>query len=262
VPFDTAQHPRQSQDLSNVRNREYWYPTKYAVSPGGSVSAPAVRNEVAAGSILIATLIARWYERQLPRHAHGILLDLGCGKVPLYQMYEPFVEDVICTDWPGTLHGTAFIDFANDLNLGIPLADETVDTVVLSDVLEHLYRPALVLEEISRVLRPGGTALINAPFLYMIHEAPHDFYRYTPYALAQMARDAGLDVVCTDSVGSSAFVLADIVGKMLCRVPGLGRHAASGLQRLALTALPDARATTTYPLFVATVLRKPQRKPN
>jgi hypothetical protein len=243
-----------------VRNREHWRPTKYSVSPGGTVSAPAARGEVAAGSVLIATLVARWYERQLPRYARGTLLDLGCGKVPFYQMYEPFVEDVICTDWPGTLHGTAFIDFANDLNLGIPLSDETVDTVILSDVLEHLYRPARALDEICRVLRPGGSALINAPFLYMIHEAPHDFYRYTPFALTRMASDAHLDVVCTETIGCGAFVLADVVGKMLCRLPMLGCPAASSLQRLVLAILPDTPGTTTYPLFVATVLRKPQRE--
>jgi SAM-dependent methyltransferase len=240
-----------------MKNTERWRPTKYLVPARGKLRAPARSGDVWAGSILIATLIGRWYQRELPRYARGRLLDLGCGKVPLYQIYAPHVDDVICTDWPMTLHGDAFIDFANDLNAGIPLRDATIDTIVLSDVLEHIFHPDAVLREIQRVLRPGATALINTPFLYLVHEAPHDFYRYTPYAIERMARGAGLEVIQLDVIGGGMLVVADVIGKLLSGLPFAGARLASVLQRAALFASRQMPQTSAYPLFVAAVLKKP-----
>jgi SAM-dependent methyltransferase len=243
-----------------VKNQEHWKATKFFVSDALQLRVPAIRGEVSAGSILGATLVGRWYQDQLARHARGTLLDLGCGKMPLYQMYSSLVDDVICTDWPQSLHGRTFIDFASDLNSGIALGDETVDTIILSDVLEHIYRPHELLRDVCRVLRPGGMALINMPFIYWIHEAPFDFYRYTPFAVDRMARDVGLDVVQLDAIGNARLILVDVMGKILTRYRRLGGHIASAIQRLALSTLRDMPRATEYPLFVAAVLKKPQRQ--
>jgi SAM-dependent methyltransferase len=240
-----------------MKNKEHWRPTKYLVPPQGKLRAPARNGDIWAGSVLIATLIGRWYQKELSRHARGRLLDLGCGKVPLYQMYAPHVDEIICTDWPATLHGDAFVDFANDLNAGIPLRDATIDTIVLSDVLEHIYHPDALLREIHRVLRPGATALVNTPFLYLIHEAPNDFYRYTPYALERMARGVGLEVIKLDMIGGGMLVVADVMGKLLSGLPVGGAYLASVLQRALLFASREMPQTSAYPLFVAAILKKP-----
>jgi SAM-dependent methyltransferase len=242
-----------------MKNQEHWKATKFSVSNAYKLRVPALPGEVGPGSILMATLIGRWYQHQLSRYARGTLLDLGCGKVPLYEMYSAFVDHVICTDWPQSLHGRTFIDFASDLNVGIALGNETADTVILSDVLEHIYCPHELLHEICRVLKPGGMALINMPFIYWIHEAPFDFYRYTQFAIERMARDAGFDVVQLDSVGGGGLVLVDVFGKILTRFPHLGGHVASAIQRLALFKIQETPRSSTYPLFVAAVLKKPER---
>jgi uncharacterized protein YbaR (Trm112 family)/SAM-dependent methyltransferase len=64
----------------------------------------------------------------------------------------------------------------------LPFADGTLDTVVSLAVLEHVQRPWVVAEEIWRVLKPGGTVLIDAPFLYPIHDR-HDYFRFTDQGL-------------------------------------------------------------------------------
>lgn len=110
---------------------------------------------------------------------------------------------------------------------------------------------------IHRVLRPGATALINTPFLYLIHEAPYDFYRYTPYALERMAGSAGLEVIQLDLIGGGMLVIADVLGKLLSNLPVGGAHLASALQRVVLLASRDLPQTSAYPLFVAAVLKKP-----
>ena len=64
----------------------------------------------------------------------------------------------------------------------LPFADGTLDAVVSLAVLEHVQRPWVVAEEIWRVLKPGGTVLIDAPFLFPIHDR-HDYFRFTDRGL-------------------------------------------------------------------------------
>jgi ubiquinone/menaquinone biosynthesis C-methylase UbiE len=61
----------------------------------------------------------------------------------------------------------------------IPLQDASVDVVVCTEVLEHLATPALCVDEIWRVLKPGGIFIGSAPFVFPVHGDPSDYYRYT-----------------------------------------------------------------------------------
>ena len=239
-----------------LRNVESWRPTKLRLGRDGRLIVPGARGAVAPGSLGVAALVMRWYAEQLPKHARGRLLDLGCGRVPLYPLYAPHVDEVLCADWPNSLHGQAFLDFACDLGTGVPLADASVDTVIASDVLEHVFRPRLVLAEIFRILKPGGTALINVPMLYCVHEAPHDYFRYTQFAVAGLAEEAGFKVETLDPLGGKLMALADIVGKLL---QGLGPLAplAGLVQRGALALSGPMPRSKKFPLDVAAVLKKP-----
>lgn len=243
-----------------MRHPEQWKPTKVALT--GSARRPILRvpadpSAVGAGSTLIATLVARWYQGTLAVHARGRLLDLGCGAMPYRMLYLPHVDEVIGTDWPQSLHRQPHADLFCDLNAGIPLRDAYADTVVLADVLEHLYRPQALLADVARVLRPGGTLLLNVPFLYGVHEAPHDYHRFTQFALRRMALDAGFELLAVDAIGGSVCVLADIAGKLLNALPLAGPLLARSLQRAILLSLPPLPRSESSPLFIAAVLRKP-----
>ena len=61
----------------------------------------------------------------------------------------------------------------------IPLADGTVAAVCVQAVLEHVYRPDVVVAEIRRVLEPGGLVYAETPFLQPVHEGAYDFTRFT-----------------------------------------------------------------------------------
>lgn len=63
------------------------------------------------------------------------------------------------------------------------------DAVFLMEVLEHVHDPALALAEIRRVLAPGGLLVLSTPFVFEIHEAPHDYYRFTEHGLRHLLRD-------------------------------------------------------------------------
>ena len=61
----------------------------------------------------------------------------------------------------------------------IPLADSSIDAVVVQAVLEHVLDPSRVVSEIERVLRPEGLVYAETPFIQQVHAGPYDFVRYT-----------------------------------------------------------------------------------
>ncbi len=202
-------------------------------------------------------MLVRWYAQMLPRYARGRLLDLGCGKAPYYPLYAPHVSEVLCTDWAHSLHGGEYLDFVSDFEHHLPLTDACVDTVMLSDVLEHVFRPKHVIAEMFRILRPGGVAIIHAPLLYVVHEAPHDYFRYTQFAIQRIAAETGFAIEELDPLGGKFLAWADLTGKILQGSTPLGALFTIGLQRLAVAVSANPPRSKKFPIEIAAVLRKP-----
>lgn len=60
------------------------------------------------------------------------------------------------------------------------------DAVVMSEVLEHIPRPHVALDKVLQALKPGGRLILSVPFIFPLHDRPHDYYRYTKYGLAYL----------------------------------------------------------------------------
>lgn len=189
-------------------------------------------REVGLASRLSVAVIASYYEQHLPAHARGRLLDLGCGKVPLYATYRDLVSDCFCVDWANTAHKNEYLDRECDLTKSLPFADGEFDTIILSDVLEHIPTPDHLCAEMARSLSVGGKLIMNVPFYYWLHEEPHDYYRYTEFALRRFVELAGLDLVVLEPTGGAPEVLADILAKVVVGVPVIGRMLAVAVQSM------------------------------
>ena len=246
-----------------MRAVETWQPTKYR-DRRGRLMASRDRRHVAVSSRLHVDLVAAEYDEWLPRVVRGRLLDLGCGTVPLYASYADRAGSVVTVDWPSSLHEGRHVDVLADLSHTLPLRSGSVDTVVSSDVLEHLPDPRLAMAEIARVLAPGGHLLLNTPFLYRVHEAPHDFLRHTRYSLARLATEQGLEVVELTEVGGVVEVLGDLTAKVLEQVPLVGRWLAAfsnalvaGFGRTPPGRLVRRATCATFPLAHFLVARRP-----
>ena len=172
-------------------------------------------------SWLMGALIAEAYAEAISRCSRGKILDLGCGTAPLYPLYKFAAEEIILADWPHSLHPSPCLDCYLDLSSGLPFRDQTFDLIILSDVLEHLASPEHALAEVCRVAVPGARVLLNVPFLYGIHEAPHDYYRYTEFGLRHLALQSGLTVETVRPLGGGREVLTDTIAKLLQDIPGM-----------------------------------------
>ncbi len=139
--------------------------------------------------------------------AHGILFDVGCGIKPFEATFAPFVDKYIGLEYSpesGYLGNKA--DFCGDAAF-LPLADECVDTILCTEVMEHVPDPEKTIAEFARVLRPGGTIITTAPFFYPIHDA-FDFFRYSPDGLAAIMKRNGLEIEKVVPLSGTAVTLA------------------------------------------------------
>lgn len=124
------------------------------------------------------------------KYFKGVLYDLGCGESPFRDFFLQYSQQYVGVDWAGSYHDTR-ADIAADLNKPLPVESEAADTVVSLSVMEHLCEPQMMLDEAFRILKPGGAIVLQVPWQWWIHEAPYDFFRYTPYGLKYMFDKAG-----------------------------------------------------------------------
>lgn len=192
----------------------FWQPTKF-VQAHGIWRASRNKSEVSVASRLIVDLLAPLYADALAEHANGHLLDHGCGKLPLYEMYRHKVSSITAVDWEQSVHDTKFLDAACDLNGPLPFPDNSFDTIVSSDVIEHLWNSAFVMEEMARVLKHGGKLILGTPFNYWLHEEPYDYFRWSPHAIKMLGERSGFHVLSQRRVGGSNAVLVDTLFKVL-----------------------------------------------
>lgn len=172
----------------------------------------------------------------------GRVIDLGCGQKPL-EAISRYATEWVGVDRSG--HGVTI----HDLRKPLPFHSESFDTAILTDVLEHVEDPELVLAEARRVLKPGGILIVTVPFLYGIHEEPHDFHRYTAYRLRSML--GGFSQVCIEPVAGAAVVVVDLVGKLLWRVPVLGGVLSRVFQAVAGRVAPRRLGRSRWPVAYA-----------
>ncbi|HEV2263079.1 MAG TPA: methyltransferase domain-containing protein [Stellaceae bacterium] len=241
-----------------MRNVEAWVQSKFERDARGRWRAS--RREVPITSRLMVDIIAAAYAEAIATHARGRLADLGCGKAPLYGMYRDKASAIVCVDWPSSLHGAQHVDTFADLNAPLALETDSYDTIVATDVIEHLHTPEALFSSAARALRSGGKLIVGVPFLYWVHEAPHDFHRYTRFALEKFVKDAGLAVVSLAPFAGAPEVISDIATKALSGRRRLARIAYEMTRALLLLrAVKRLSASTceTMPMGYILVAQKP-----
>ncbi len=79
-------------------------------------------------------------------------------------------------DQPDLLVDVAYRDLAR-------LPSESYSMIVCSGLLEHIPDPQRFVDELYRILTPGGRVLISCSCCFSIHEGPHDYFHFTPFGI-------------------------------------------------------------------------------
>jgi SAM-dependent methyltransferase len=147
----------------------------------------------------------------------GTLLDVGCGHMPYKSAVlaaNTNVSNYIGMDLSDNRSYANKPDISWD-GVVIPLGDGSVDCAMATEVLEHCPYPEQTLTEIYRVLKPEGILFITVPFLWMLHEVPHDEYRYTPFALKRLVESSGFTIIELSALGGWNASLAQFIANWL-----------------------------------------------
>jgi len=108
------------------------------------------------------------------KHINGKTLDLGAGTAKYKGLITSQASEYAALD---LLPGDNVDIVAGITDTG--LADNSFDSIICTQVFEHIPKPWEAVREIRRILKPGGVCIITAPFMQPYHADPHDYYRYT-----------------------------------------------------------------------------------
>lgn len=164
---------------------------------------------------------ANWVIRQLKALPTGLrILDAGAGE----RRFEPYCSHLQYVsqdfgqydgggDGAGLQTGkwdNSRLDIVSDITR-IPVEDASFDAILCSEVFEHIPDAITAVREFARILKPGGTLLITAPFNSLTHFAPYHFCGYNRYWYLHHLPALGLEIEIIDHNGSwFAFIAQEL----------------------------------------------------
>ena len=169
--------------------------------------------------------------RALANHMTGRVLEVGNGRIKRRGRFKPPVERAEV--W-------MYVDLERDRRphiqadiQALPLSDRSFDTVICLEVLEYVTNPGTALNELRRVLEPGGELILAAPFLHRA-DTPHDYWRFTEYGLRYLLQSTGFDVIQVKAQGFAFGVALNIFKYSIYVEPGKWRRRLQGILALPL----------------------------
>ena len=139
-------------------------------------------------------------------HIRGRVLDLGAGMAKYKEIITKNTTDYIACD----VKKNENIDMVCDVtNLIFP--PESFDTVISTQVFEHVDNPFTVAQEIKKVLKPGGSAIITAPFMFPFHADPKDNFRFSREGLEEIFKSSGFEIIDSGIYGGFFIVLSEMI---------------------------------------------------
>jgi SAM-dependent methyltransferase len=155
------------------------------------------------------------------KHARGRLIDLGCGAKPFQALFAPHVASHFGVDFGATaaLHygeATKADLLVDGTETKLPAG--SFDTLLCTQVLEHVLETEAFIGECHRLLASGGKGIFTVPFVWQCHAEPNDFYRFTRYSLQALFERRGFRVVELRPVcGAYATLIQTRIVSLHCR---------------------------------------------
>lgn len=139
----------------------------------------------------------------------GDILDIGSGKSDRYS-YLFNKSKYITLDNNSNFKTDLMADAQN-----IPLPDESFDSIISTQTLEHLPEPAKAIKEFYRLLKKDSYCLVTVPFFNELHDEPYDFWRFTKFSLEKIFKDSGFKIITLEQRGGFFTTICQLVVRYL-----------------------------------------------
>lgn len=180
------------------------------------------------------------------------VLEIGAGARSVWHSFFPNLTtlDIAAEKKPNVV-GDAH---------NLPLGDASFDIVLCSEAFEHFYDPKKAAAEIHRVLKPGGLLLVTTRFNFPVHDAPGDYFRFTPYGLRELFKD--FDIIEESTEGDAFSTIAILLQRIMFQTKLRGGKFTKGLiyvlalilnklDPLIIARYGDIKRDTTVPVLLA-----------
>ncbi len=145
-------------------------------------------------------LFHKAFQKNGKHYLTGRVLDVGSGSAP-------YKDDLPECRFITLEHDVRFQPMVVGSAVSLPFLSEAFNSVICTEVLEHLPEPEMCIIEIKRVLKGGGRVYITTPMTWYLHYEPNDYFRFTPYGLRYLLEKNGFTVITLEPIGGLAAIL-------------------------------------------------------
>lgn len=162
---------------------------------------------------IVLSFLDRWIASTAYPYVTGDVLDYGCGAQPYRRFFGPKCRRYVGAD-VAPAHGVE-LDILFTPGQPLPLANESFDTILSTQTLEHVQDVDLYMSECHRLLRPGGHLILTVPMQWRMHEQPYDYWRFTRYGVLTLLSKVGLSVCDLSPCGGAWALVGQVINSHL-----------------------------------------------
>jgi len=139
-------------------------------------------------------VIRKYLQLAVP-YLKGRLLDAGCGR-------QPYKHILLCNEYVGMEISDKFRpDIVGDIKDMSIIGSNEFDSLLSSQVIEHVDDIDLVFSEFQRILKPGGYLCLTFPFIARLHGSPYDYWRFSENGIKFLFNKYGFETVLIAPMG-------------------------------------------------------------
>lgn len=132
------------------------------------------------------------HSKSVKANLHALLDQIEPGQVGLnvgagYSRLHPQVKNLDIQDGPN-------IDYVGSADK-LPFENNSFDLIITQETLEHVSDPFMAMNEISRILKPGGKLYCQLPFIIGFHPGPYDYWRFSAQGIEELVKRSGLKIL-------------------------------------------------------------------
>jgi SAM-dependent methyltransferase len=154
--------------------------------------------------------------KDMGKQITGKTLDIGCGT-------KPYIHFFNHSEYVGLEYDTGIDQDKKTADYyysgeRFPFTENTFDSAVCNQVLEHIFNPEVFLSEVNRILKTGGKLLITVPFVWDEHEQPFDYARYSSFGLNHLLLKKGFKVLIQKKITDDFRVIIQLINGYLYKI--------------------------------------------